>query len=100
MQQMRIKSQDWKSPRKVTKGVSTLTAVASDLLYPTPSISSAMKTPNPQYPGPLPSLVQILKRLQNHSSVPDTPGPAAEEDSQMEYSFCSSYTGALMKNYL
>jgi hypothetical protein len=30
-----------------------------------------------------------LKRLQKHSSVPDTPEPAAEGTSQMEYSFHS-----------
>jgi len=59
MQQMRKKSQVWKSPRKVSKGVSILSVVAPDLLSPSPSTSSAMKTPNPQSPGPLPLPVQF-----------------------------------------
>jgi hypothetical protein len=50
--------------------------VVSPDLFPSSSISSAMKTPDAQSPGP-PGNTEV---------DPDAPEPAAEGDIQMEYS--------------
>jgi hypothetical protein len=55
--------------KKVSKSVCTSTIVVPpDLLFPTPSISSAIKTP------------------ENSEQDPDDPEPQAEGDIQIEYS--------------
>jgi hypothetical protein len=54
LQQLRKDFQVWKSSKKASKSVSTLTKVSfPDSLAPTPSTSSAVKTLDPQSPDGL-----------------------------------------------
>jgi hypothetical protein len=48
-----------------------------------------MKTPDPQSPGPSASLSETEMSPQNTEGVPDASDPAAERDTQMEYSLIS-----------
>ena len=90
--------------RSFGKSVSTSIIVASpDSLSPTPSTSSAMKTPDPQFPGPSACLVETEETPENTQRDSDAPEPAAEGEIQMEYSsgqLWSSSIGAVTKNYL
>ena len=64
--------------------------VSTDPLPSVPSSSSAMKTHDPQSPGPSECLAETAE---NKEGDPDMPEPAAEGDIQTEYSsdyFCSS----------
>jgi hypothetical protein len=64
--------------------VSMLTIVVfPDLLPSAPSTSSAMKTPDPQSPGPSSSVTET-EGLQKTQGDPDYLEPAAEGDIQME----------------
>jgi len=80
---------------KTLQSVCTLTVVVSpDPLSPTPSPSSALKTP-----GPSASLVET-KTHQKAESDPDALQPAAAGDIRMEYLFdwlCSTNIGAVTK---
>jgi len=76
--------------------------VSTDPLCPIPS-SSAMKTRDPQSPGPAKSLADTAETVESKEGDPDMPEPAAEGDIQTEYSsdyFCSSGIGAVTINYL
>jgi len=65
----------------------------------TPSTSSAMKTPDPQFPDPSVLLVQTKETAENI----DAPDPADDGDIQLNYSshyLCSPNIGTVRKNYL
>jgi hypothetical protein len=51
---------------------------------PTPSTSSAVKTPDPQYSGPSPSLVEIEETPKEIERGSDAHEPSAEGDIQMD----------------
>jgi hypothetical protein len=62
------------------------TVVSPDPLPPSPSTSSAMKTPDLQSPGPLPSLVETDETPGNREGDPAASEQIAEGEIQMEYS--------------
>jgi hypothetical protein len=53
---------------------------------PTPSTSSAMRTPDPQSPGPSACLVVTEETTEDVEGDPNTLEPSDEGDIQMEYS--------------
>jgi len=72
-------SQVWKSSIKASKNVATSTIVVSlDLFSPTPSSCSAMKTDDPQSPGPSSSRVEIEETPEWIERNPNAPKPTAE----------------------
>jgi hypothetical protein len=74
------------SSPKVSKGVSTsATVVSTDPLSPTPSTSSAKRTPDPHHTGPSASLTGTEEMPQNKEGDTDSPEPAAEGAVQMEH---------------
>jgi hypothetical protein len=63
-------------------------------LFPTPSVSPTVKTPDPQCPGPSALLAEAEETPPKIQGDPHRPEPAAEGNIQMEY---SSSTGAVTK---
>ena len=82
---MTVKGKKENSPQARRVFTSTVT-IFPDSLPSIPSTSSAL-TPDLQPPGPSASLVEAKETPENTERDPDTPEPAAEGDTQMEYSF-------------
>jgi len=66
-------------------------------LFPTPSVPSAVKTPDPQCPGPSVFLVETEETPPKIQGDPHRPQPAAKGSIQLEYMYSSKYRSSNKK---